>query len=111
MPTASNFRLERLRTIQELHKAGLSSPQIGREVGLAPSTVRDYLNDPTRVKARVRQRSRLLVLDGPTLGGTEVTTTRRRWKNNAQAKGHSIASAEKRGKQLRAVVGWAARRA
>ena len=110
MPTASNFRLERLRTITELKKAGLSSSQIGKQVGLAPSTVRDYLNDPKRAKARIRQARKLYVLDGPTLGGTEVTRVRRRWKSGGPAKGNSIAAMEARGRQLRAVVGWAARR-
>lgn len=110
MPTVSNFRLERLRTITELKKAGMSSSQIGRQVGLAPSTVRDYLNDPNRAKARTRQSAKLYVLDGPTLGGTEVTQVKRRWKSGGPAKGNSIAAFEKRGRQLRAVVGWAAKR-
>ena len=110
METASNFRLERLRTITELKRAGLSSSQIGKQVGLAPSTVRDYLNDPHRSKARIRQTRKLYVLDGPTLGGTEVVQVKRRWKSGAPAKGHSIEAMEKRGRQLRAVVGWAAKR-
>lgn len=103
---SSALRRERLRSIRQLKQAGLSSTEIGRELGLAPSTVRDYLNDPTRSKARIRQRARLFVLGGPTLGGTQVTDVSRKWRRGGPAKGASPTAAEKRGRQLRAIVGY-----
>lgn len=50
-------RKQRLRAARRLKAQGLSSPAIGKRLGIAPSTVRDLLTDPTRSNAKRRQKN------------------------------------------------------
>jgi hypothetical protein len=105
----SPTRRARLARIRALKAKGRTSTQIGRELDLAPSTVRDYLNDPYRQKARKRQRT--YGVEGVTMpsGGTEITEVRPSAKftpHKGKGREHNLA----RGRQVRAIIGWAAHR-
>lgn len=105
---ASPLRAKRLTEIRRLKASGRSSAQIGRELGLAPSTVRDYLTDPNRERARKRQLT-YAVEPGVNLNGGEVTALRPSAKftpHKGKGKGHNAA----RNRQARALIGWGARR-
>jgi hypothetical protein len=80
-----------------------------RELGIAPSTVRDYLNDPFRAKARKRQRT--YAVDGVTMpaGGTPIKAVTPSAKFTPH-KGKGVAHNLARGRQMRAIIGWGARR-
>lgn len=94
--TASATRRARLKAIRALKAKGRSSAEIGRELNLAPSTVRDYLNDPFRAKARRRQRR---------YGVTGIKTVSEMhppWKRSAP----SEKGASYRGRQMRALTGY-----
>lgn len=101
---ASSLRAARLAQIRALKAKGYKSPQIARELGLAPSTVRDYLNDPERAKARKRQLT-YAVEPGIALNGGEVTALRPSAKftpHKGRGKVHNAA----RNRQARAIIGW-----
>lgn len=107
MPTPT--RAARLAAIKRLKAKGRTSSQIGRELGLAPSTVRDYLNDPDRARARKRQLR--YAVEGVTMpaGGTEVTHVTASAKftpHKGKGRSHNLA----RGRQYQAIVGWGARK-
>lgn len=98
--TPSTLRKARIRDVARLRRQGLSSTQIGERLGLKPSTVRDYWNDPYREKARRRQRKY-----GVT-GIKTVTEMHPPWKKSRPSeKGASF-----RGRQMRALTGYYARR-
>lgn len=109
-PAVTAFRLRRIRRIAGLRSQGLSSRQIGHRLGLAPSTVRDYVNDPFRQRARKRQRRWGVVGVSMPAGGTPIDYVKGHWKSGAPHKGASLHDAEVRGRQLRAVIGSYARR-
>jgi transcriptional regulator with XRE-family HTH domain len=97
-----------VRRVQALKAKGLTSPQIGKKLGIAPSTVRDYLNDPDRAKARRRQLTHA-VEPAIALNGGEVTAIRetRKFKpHKGKGRGHNAA----RSRQYQAIVGWGARK-
>lgn len=106
----SVLRLRRIRRIAGLRAQGYSSSQIGHRLGLAPSTVRDYVNDPFRQRARKRQRRWGVVGVTMPAGGTPIDYVKGHWKKGAPHKGTSLHDAEIRGRQLRAVIGSQARR-
>lgn len=105
------LRLRRIRRIAGLRAQGLSSSQIGKRLDLAPSTVRDYINDPFRQRARKRQRRWGVVGVTMPAGGTPIDYVKGSWKRGAPHEGVSLRDAEIRGRQLRAVIGSQARRA
>ena len=96
---ASALRQARVRDVLRLRKQGLSSSEIGKRLGLKPSTVRDYWNDPDRAKARIRQRKYGVV------GIKTVTEMHPPWKRSRPAD-----TASSRGRQMRALTGYYARR-
>lgn len=106
----SAIRRARIVKVQALKKHGFSSPEIGKRLNLAPSTVRDYLNDPYRGKARKRQRKFPVVGVSMPAGGTEISAVKTRWKSGAPAQPEGPAGAAKRGRQMRAVIGYYARK-
>ena len=110
-PTVSAERKRRIRRIHGLRSQGLTSPQIAHRLGLAPSTVRDYINDPFRQRARKRQRRWGVVGVTMPAGGTPIDYVKGTWKRGAPHEGVSLRDAEIRGRQLRAVIGSQARRA
>ena len=99
MAAPSALRKARVRDVLRLRKQGLSSTEIGKRLGIKPSTVRDYWNDPYRENARIRQRKYGVI------GIKTVTEMHPPWKRSAPA---STASA--RGRQMRALTGYYARR-
>ncbi len=105
----SSTRRQRLATIRRLKKQGESSSAIGKQLGLAPSTVRDYLNDPQRVKARRRQLTYAVEGVRMPAGGREVTHVTRSAKFTPH-KGKGRVHNQARGRQYRAIVGWGAGR-
>jgi transcriptional regulator with XRE-family HTH domain len=97
-----------VRRVQALKAKGLTSPQIGKKLGIAPSTVRDYLNDPDRSKARRRQLT-YAVEPAIQLNGGEVTAIHKTAKftpHKGKGRGHNAA----RSRQMQAVIGWGARK-
>ncbi len=101
-------RRVRIRRIAALRAQGLSSPQIGKRLGIAPSTVRDYENDPYRQKARRRQLS-YAVEPALRLNGGEVTAihaTAKFTPHKGRGKTHNAT----RRRQAQALIGWGARR-
>ncbi len=105
---ASALRIARIAEIGRLKSQGLSSAQIGKRLGLAPSTVRDYLTDPNRDRARRRQLS-YAVDPSVSLNGGEITALHASKKftpHKGRGKGHNAA----RNRQVRAIIGWGARR-
>lgn len=103
---ASALRAERLRRIKALKRQGLSSPQIARELGIAPSTVRDYLNDPYRQKARRRQRRWAVEGVSMPAGGTEISAVKGKTKKWHPHEGKGRIHNQARGRQMRAVIGY-----
>lgn len=103
--SVSALRAARLRRIRALKKRGWTSARIGRELDLAPSTVRDYLNDPTRAKARIRQSRYSVVGVSMPADGTPIRSVKARWKRGGPHQGEGMAHAETRGRQLRAIIG------
>jgi hypothetical protein len=97
--------LKRIRRIASLRSQGLSSPQIGKRLGIAPSTVRDYERDPFRKKARRRQLRYGVEGVSMPAGGTPIESVKAHWKSGAPAKGKGVAANLKRGRQMRAVIG------
>ena len=104
--SVSETRRERLRAIRAAKKRGLTSKQIGAEIGIAPSTVRDYLNDPGREKARIRQRRYSVVGISMPAGGTPIRDVKARWKRGGPHRGEGMEAARIRGRQMRAVTGY-----
>ncbi len=105
---ASALRAARLKRIRALKAQGRSSAQIGSELGIAPSTVRDYLTDPNRERARKRQLS-YAVDPGVSLNGGEVTAlhpSAQFTPHKGKGRVHNAA----RNRQARAIIGWGARR-
>lgn len=100
MADPSALRKARVRDVLRLTRQGKSSSEIAKQLGIAPSTVRDYRNDPYRTKARVRQR-----VYGVT-GIKTVTEMHPPWKKSAPSK----LGASHRGRQMRALTGYYARR-
>lgn len=107
----SKARQVRIRRVHALRAQGLSSPQIGTRLGIAPSTVRDYINDPYRQRARKRQRR--WAVDGVSMpaGGTEITSVKGKWRSGGPHQGEGVAHNRARGRQMQAVIGHYARRA
>lgn len=104
----STLRAERLRKIRRLKAQGKSSSAIGREIGIAPSTVRDYLSDPNRERARKRQLS-YAVDPAVNLNGGQVTALHPSAKftpHKGRGKVHNAA----RSRQARALIGWGHRK-
>lgn len=99
------LRRRRIAEARKLKKQGLTSAQIGAQMGLAPTTVRDYLNDPQRRKARKRQSRYSVVGVSMPAGGTPIESVRAKWERGAPAKGVGMGAARKRGRQLRAIIG------
>ena len=99
-------RQTRIELVRELKRKGYSSREIGERVGVAPSTVRDYLLDPGRVKARRRQRE--LGVSGVTnpSGVYPVTGMKSRWKKGGPHRGKGETNAYVRGIQMRALIGY-----
>ena len=110
MPKVSVLRRRRIVRVQALKAQGLSSAEIGRRLKLAPSTVRDYSNDPLRKRARHRQRR--YPVRGVTMpaGGTSIEAVKTHWKRGAPAGQPGLADATLRGRQMRAIIGSYARR-
>lgn len=104
----SAVRAARLKKIQALKAKGLKSPAIAKRLNLSPSTVRDYINDPYRAKARRRQLT-LAVEPAIALNGGEVTAIRQTAKFTPH-KGKGRAHNAARSRQYQAVVGWGARK-
>ena len=105
MADVSPTRRARLKRIRALKAEGKSSAQIGREMGLAPSTVRDYLNDPLRAKARRRQLAYAVEGVHMPAGGTPITQVRPSAKFTPH-KGRGVSHNLARGRQVRAIIGW-----
>ena len=105
----SALRAARIRKIAALRSQGLSSPQIGKRLKLAPSTVRDYERDPYRNRARARQRT--LGVSGVSMpaGGTPILAVKPGTKKWHPHKGVGVKHNAIRGVQLRAVIGSRAR--
>jgi predicted transcriptional regulator len=101
-------RAARLAKIRALKAKGLTSPQIGKELGLAPSTVRDYLNDPERSSARKRQ-LRYAVEPGLPLNGGEIVALHPSAKFTPHKGKGRVHNAARR-RQAQAIIGWGARR-
>ena len=93
---ASALRQARVRDVLRLRKQGLSSTEIGKKLGLKPSTVRDYWNDPNRTKARIRQRK------WGVTGIKTATEMHPPWKKSRP----STLGASSRGRQMRALTGY-----
>ena len=100
MADPSALRKARVADVLRLRRQGKSSSQIAKELGLAPSTVRDYWGDPYRSKARIRQRK------WGVTGIKTVTEMHPPWKKSAP----STLGASMRGRQMRALTGYYARR-
>ncbi len=105
MANVSPTRRARLARIRSLKAEGKTSAQIGREMGLAPSTVRDYLNDPLRAKARRRQLAYAVEGVHMPAGGTPITSVRPSAKFHPH-KGRGVSHNLARGRQVRAIIGW-----
>lgn len=103
-PSASALRKRRVRRVAALRAQGLTSAQIGKRLGLAPSTVRDYWNDPLRRRARARQ-ARWAVT-----GVAGITSVKKEWRKGAPHPGKGAPHAAARGRQMRAVIGSYAKR-
>ena len=110
MSPVTPTRQLRLGAIRRLHDRGLSSREIGRQLDLAPSTVRDYLNDPYREKARLRQSFHSVRGVTMPAGATPITKVKARWARGGPVKGRGALAADARGVQLRAVIGSYAHR-
>jgi hypothetical protein len=107
---SSDLRRRRVRRIAGLRAQGLNSPQIGKRLGIAPSTVRDYERDPFRQKARRRQKRWAVEGVSMPAGGTPIAGVKGRWAKGAPHKGVGKAHNLARGRQLRAVIGSRVRR-
>lgn len=105
MPSVSPTRRARLTRIRELKAQGKTSAEIGEEMGLAPSTVRDYINDPFRAKARHRQLEYAVEGVHMPAGGTPITSVRPTAKFTPH-KGKGVSHNLARGRQMRAIIGW-----
>lgn len=104
----STTRQARIQRVHGLKSQGLSSKQIGERLDLAPSTVRDYLNDPLRRKARRRQLKWGIGGVHMPEGGTEILRYKKtRWKNSQKPAGPPGPAGEaKRERQMRAMIGY-----
>ena len=103
------LRKRRIVRVQALKAQGLSSVEIGRRLKLAPSTVRDYINDPLRLRARHRQRHYPVRGVHMPAGGTPIAAVKSHWKSGGPAGEPGLAGAAIRGRQMRAVIGYYAR--
>jgi hypothetical protein len=110
LPKVSVLRKRRIARVQALKSQGLSSAEIGRRLKLAPSTVRDYSNDPLRKRARHRQRKYPVRGVHMPAGGTAIEAVKANWKRGGPAGEPGLADATLRGRQMRAVIGYYARR-
>lgn len=95
----SATRRRRLHRVHALQAQSLTSRQVGQRLRLAPSTVRDYWNDPLRAKARARQ-AQLGVA-----GVEGVRTVAPVWKRGGPHRGRGAVHARIRARQLAAVRG------
>ena len=105
---AKATRQARVRKIAALRSQGLSSPEIGRRIGIAPSTVREYERDPTGAKRRARQ-LRYAVDPPVALNGGEVVGLRPSSKFTPH-KGKGLTHNAARNRQVRAIIGWGKRK-
>ena len=108
--TVTRTRRRNVLLVKRRTRQGATSKQIGQELGLAPSTVRDYRTDPYRDRARRRQR-RYGVSPAVNLGGGLVTSVKgptSKW--HPAGNPETEAGAAKRNRQIRAVIGSYARR-
>jgi hypothetical protein len=104
-------RRERLAIIRRYKRQGLTSQEIGQRTGIAPSTVRDYLTDPRRERARSRQRQ--LGVTGVTNPSGVYPVTKLKasgWKRGGPHRGRGAENAATRGRQVRALIGYYAGR-
>jgi IS30 family transposase len=108
MAASTVTRAARIKQIRALQAKGLKSPQIAKRLGIAPSTVRGYVSDPDRAKARRRQLS-YAVEPAIALNGGEVTEIRKTRKFTPH-KGKGRAHNAARSRQYQAIVGWGARK-
>ena len=98
---ATELRRRRIRRVHALHAQGLSSKAIGKRLDLAPTTVRDYLNDPLRAKARKRQAK------GAVAGVAGISSVKLDgWKRGGPVQGKGAGKARARGRQVRAIIGY-----
>lgn len=107
----SPFRLARIEAVTKMVTEGFSTREIAELLHIAPTTVRDYRNDPERKKARKRQRKYPVTGISIPAGGTPVAAVKSRWKSGGPAGDPGLAGAAIRGRQMRAVTGYYARRA
>ena len=109
MADVSATRRARLKRIRAYKAKGLTSPQIAKKMGIAPSTVRDYLNDPYRTKARRRQLAYAVEGVHMPAGGTPITSVKPSAKFHPH-QGRGVSHNLARGRQMRAIIGWGKRR-
>ena len=103
-------RRGRVELARRYKAQGLTSRAISERMGIAPSTVRDYLTDPYRRRARSRQRQ--LGVTGVTnpSGVYPVTNLKASgWKKGGPHRGAGATGAYVRGVQVRALIGYYSR--
>lgn len=100
-PALSALRRHRLHRCHGLRAQGLTSAAVGRRLGIAPTTVRDYWNDPLRVKARARQAQ---------LGVAGGGTVAKKWRRGGPHQGTGARHARVRAVQLGIIRGHYARK-
>ena len=108
--TVSSKRSERVRIVRDMTSRGASSRVIGRRLGIAPSTVREYRRDPFRELARARQRRWGVTGVHMPAGGPPIRAVKGRTGKWHPHEGDSQGDAAIRGVQMRAVIGSYARR-
>ncbi len=103
-------RSERVRIVREMTRRGSTSRVIGKRLGIAESTVREYRRDPFRELARARQRRWGVTGVHMPAGGPPIRAVKGRTGKWHPHTGDSQLDAAIRGRQMRAVIGFYARR-
>jgi hypothetical protein len=108
--TVTRTRRRNVLLVKRRTRQGATSKQIGAELGIAASTVRDYRTDPYRERARRRQRRYgvsppIFLNDGLV---TSVKGPTGKW--HPAGRPETEAGAAKRNRQMRAVIASYAKR-